>query len=58
MHDVTVLDPGFWTPRMVIHMCLGCGEIRLGRGAQIPFFREKEFGDTHVASMTTATPRG
>ena len=23
MQDVTVIAPGFWTPRMVMHMCLG-----------------------------------
>ena len=39
IHDVIVAAPGFWTPRMVMHMCLGyesvCVLCELGKGLEL-----------------------
>ena len=59
IQDVMVADPGFCTPRIVIHRCLESD-------CQIFYFKRQYTGVgvcqtetvTYVASMTTATPRG
>lgn len=69
---VMVTDPGFSTPRITMHMCLGRRGWQAGGGIGFEE-RGRETGEgsktgskhssqpeteTHVASMTTATPRG
>ena len=51
MHDVTVDDPGFCTPRIVMQRCLR-------RSVSIVLRAAPMGTSTHVASITTATPRG
>ena len=50
MHDVTVVDPGFCTPRIVIQRWLAMAVRMVEMTIHLTL--------THVASITTATPRG
>jgi hypothetical protein len=48
MAEVTVLLPGFCTPRIVMHMCLRAAFS----------LAAMQRGSAYAASITTATPRG
>lgn len=55
MHEVVVIAPGFCTPRIVIHKCL---KYNVSAVSTARHDADETRNRTHVASMTTATPRG